>query len=98
MPNSTTAAVQVTTLVERSTTLKVVLACTLCVFAGFTAADDEELPDVDFLEYLGSWDESDEDWQVVSKVDEIRREAAKTERNDPVPEGEESTEADDENE
>lgn len=98
MPSSTAATVKVTTLVERPTTLKVVLACTLCAFAGFTAANDEELPDVDFLEYLGSWDESDEDWQVVRKADEIRREAAKIERNDPVPESEESTETDDENE
>ena len=98
MPSSTATMAPVTTLVERPTTLKFVLACSLCAFAGFTAANDEELPDVDFLEYLGSWDESDEDWQVVSKADEIRREAAKIERNDPVPESEESTETDDENE
>jgi len=34
---------------------------------------------MEFLEYLGLWEETDEDWQL-----------------DPVPEGEESTETEDE--
>lgn len=29
---------------------------------GAAVADEEELPDLEFLEYLGSWEESDEEW------------------------------------
>ncbi len=29
------------------------------------AVDDADLPGIDFLEYLGSWDETDEDWLWV---------------------------------
>jgi len=28
---------------------------------------DEDSPDLDFLEYLGAWDESDEEWLAVSE-------------------------------
>lgn len=54
-----------------------------------TAADDE-LPDMAFLEYLGSWEESDEDWVVLN--DGALELANDETRNDPVPEGEESAE------
>jgi len=30
-------------------------------------AQDEETPDLAFLEYLGSWEDSDEDWLVVAE-------------------------------
>lgn len=55
----------------------------------------EEAPDLEFLEYLGSWEESDEDWLIFNRFD---AEEAKDneERSDPAPEGEESTEKDDE--
>ena len=55
-------------------------------------AEEEEVPDMDFLEYLGLWEESDEDWQLLN--DDVV--ADNEERNDPVPEGEESTETEDE--
>jgi len=62
----------------------------LCTSATVQAAD-EELPDIEFLEYLGMWDESDEDWLLFEGTI-----AAETEeRNDPEPQGEESTEKDD---
>jgi len=55
-------------------------------------AADDEIPDAEFLEYLGLWAESDEDWLLF-----IRPVAADTEeRTDPAPEGEESTEKTDE--
>jgi hypothetical protein len=62
---------------------------------GGSFASAEEVPDLEFLEYLGSWEESDEDWLLFNQLD---AEQAKTdaERSDPVPEGEESTEKDDE--
>jgi len=58
----------------------------------FVLAEEEEVPDSEFLEYLGMWEESDEVWLILDEamttVDE--------ERSDPVPDGEESTEKDDE--
>ena len=39
------------------------LAC-----AGLSAAADEEQPDLEFLEYLGSWEESDEDWLMFTEA------------------------------
>lgn len=47
---------------------------------------------MDFLEYLGMWDESDEEWQLLD-ADTI---ADNEERDDPLPQGEESTENEDE--
>ena len=47
---------------------------------------------MEFLEYLGSWEESDEEWLIFAE----NKETADAERSDPVPQGEESTETDDE--
>ncbi len=63
----------------------------LFVFS-FMVAADEELPDMDFIEYLGIWEGSDEDWLLFSEPLKAENE----ERSDPAPEGEESTEKDDE--
>jgi len=49
-------------------------------------------PDMDFLEYLGMWEESDEEWLVLAR-EEL---ADHDERSDPAPEGEASTETEDE--
>jgi len=69
----------------------VVVACGLCL--GATAmAEEEPAPDADFLEYLGMWQESDEDWLLLEQVQMTDLD----ERSDPVPEGEESTEMNDE--
>ncbi|MDX1516290.1 MAG: hypothetical protein R3288_05590 [Woeseiaceae bacterium] len=62
---------------------------------GATAAAEEDLPDMAFLEYLGMWEESDDEWLLFE--DDSEQAAAETqERIDPVPQGEESTENDDE--
>jgi hypothetical protein len=55
-------------------------------------SEPQEVPEMDFLEYLGMWEESDEDWQLL----DVDRVAENEERSDPVPEGEESTENEDE--
>ena len=55
-------------------------------------AADEEVPDPEFLEYLGLWEESDEDWLIFDEPVT----AETDERSDPAPEGEESTEKTDE--
>ena len=57
---------------------------------GTVVAADAEEPDMEFVEYLGLWEESDEEWLMV----EHQMDAESEERIDPVPEGEESTEDD----
>lgn len=49
--------------------LKIALLIGLMGFAGATLAEEEEVPDLEFLEYLGSWDESDEDWILFAGED-----------------------------
>jgi len=62
------------------------MVCSLMVAA------DEELPEIEFIEYLGLWEDSDEDWLIFSEPLKAENE----ERSDPAPEGEESTEKHDE--
>ena len=76
-----------TTLVSKAALIgSMLLGCSLAL------AQDEEIPDAEFLEYLGLWEESDEDWLLFDEP--ITADAEK--RSDPVPEGEESTEKTDE--
>jgi len=63
----------------------------LCSHVGI-AAENEEEADVEFLEYLGMWEESDEEWLLLDET----MTADNEERIDPAPEGEESMEKDDE--
>lgn len=71
---------------------KSALTVLLLLLGGVVVAGDDEVPDAEFLEYLGSWDESDEDWLVMTEPVAADFE----ERSDPVPQGEESTEKNDE--
>ena len=59
--------------------------------SGLVAAD-EALPEMDFIEYLGLWEESDEEWMLFDESEETTDE----ERTDPAPTGEASAEKDDE--
>ena len=73
------------------------LLCGIALIAATPAIADEEaenieVPDMDFLEYLGMWEESDEDWLLLDQQEV----AENAKRSGPVPEGEESTETDDE--
>ncbi|MDJ0699542.1 MAG: hypothetical protein QNJ07_06760 [Woeseiaceae bacterium] len=70
-------------------TLLTVCSITVC---GLVLAADDELPEMEFLEYLGMWDESDEEWLVLEEPVAQNTET----RNDPAPDSEESTEKDDE--
>lgn len=66
----------------------------LATCGGAFAADDE-VPELEFLEYLGMWEESDEEWLVFDE--DVEQTAVETdERIDPVPDGKESMEKDDE--
>jgi hypothetical protein len=73
----------------RSTCSNALLVLALGAAGAALAADTEE-PDMEFVEYLGLWEESDEEWLMVER--QIDAESEK--RIDPVPEGEESTEDD----
>ncbi len=64
----------------------------LLLYAGDILAAEEEAPDIELLEYLGMWEESDEDWLILNEAVAADNE----ERIDPVPEGEESMEKEDE--
>ena len=69
----------------------VVLCASLSALAE-TDAEDEELPDLEFLEFLGLWEETDDEWLLFDE-EEV---AENDERSDPVPEGKESSETEDE--
>jgi hypothetical protein len=60
-------------------------------------AQEAEEPDLKFLEYLGSWEASDEDWIIFTEVDEIKKESKEERDDDPSPDGEKVAEANDEN-
>jgi hypothetical protein len=66
------------------------MVCSLVVAA------DEELPEIEFIEYLGLWEDSDEDWVLFSDSFNADKRAKNEQRSDPAPEGEESTEKDEE--
>lgn len=43
----------------------------LAAMTGLAAkAQTQEEPDLSFLEYLGSWQESDEEWLIVAEMEE----------------------------
>lgn len=63
--------------------------------SGVVVAEDEQ-PDMEFLEYLGSWEESDEDWLLFDVRDGEAVAADEQKRSDPAASGKESTESDDE--
>ena len=74
--------------------LSVALLCGLFGYSNMALADDEEIPDLEFLEYLGSWDESDEDWVVLAEGD---AEQLPDDENKPAPQGDKVAELEHEN-
>ena len=77
------------TLVSRYLTAIVLCVCSIAVVA------DEEMPEIEFLEYLGLWEESDEEWVMFN--DPLIADNQDQKRSEPAPEGKESTEKHDEN-
>ena len=65
---------------------------TMSLGCGLALAAEDEMPEAAFIEYLGLWAESDEDWLLFEEPITADSE----ERSDPAPEGEESTENTDE--
>jgi hypothetical protein len=41
-----------------------------CGMAGSLPAQESEAPDLSFLEYLGSWEDGDDEWLVVAELAE----------------------------
>jgi len=74
------------------TASKAALLGSLLMGCSLVLAADDEVPDAEFLEYLGIWEESDKEWLILEE--QVIADAE--ERSDPVPEGEESTEKPDE--
>ena len=72
--------------------LRKTLLWLMCGVASTVLAADVEEPDMEFLEYLGLWEESDEEWVMIDRQLSLETD----ERIDPAPQGEESTENDDE--
>jgi hypothetical protein len=83
----------VTEMSANSGLLSFICGIALCG-ATLAGADDEEgeSEDMTFLEYLGFWEESDEEWQLFD--DNVVAEYE--EQSDPVPKGEDSAEIEDE--
>lgn len=60
--------------------------------SGLVSAADTEEPEMEFLEYLGQWEESDEEWVMIDRQLSIEAD----EHADTEPRGEESAEKDNE--
>lgn len=70
-----------------------VLAC-----AGLVFAADAEAPDLELLEYLGSWQGDDEDWMLfAAAADELNDSQETGDEKAPAPDEETLAEMDDEN-
>lgn len=67
---------------------------------GAATAEEPEGPDMAFLEYLGMWEETDEEWQLFDETSEEASDNASVaeneERSDPVSTDKESQELEDE--
>jgi len=74
------------------TVRKAVLLGWFMMGCGLVLAADDEVPDAELVEYLGFWEESDEEWLIFAEPTTADAE----ERSDPVSEGEESAEKTDE--
>jgi hypothetical protein len=80
--------------------LTITVICGLIAGSTVVLADEPDVPDMAFLEYLGSWQESDEDWmlfaedEIVAEVPEQDEDSSGTE---PARKDEKVAEVDDEN-
>ena len=63
--------------------------------SGLVAAEDAEAPDLEFLEYLGSWEEAEEDWVLLAPEVNPEKDNNNDESVD-APDGEKLAELDDE--
>jgi hypothetical protein len=71
------------------------LLCGLCLATATQAGEEEPAPDAEFLEYLGMWEETDEDWMLLDNT-QIAETQDTEKRSEPAPQGEDSSEKTDE--
>ena len=77
--------------------MRVAVLWGLIGITGIVVADEAEAPDLEFLEYLGSWEESDEDWLLLAAEAVDKKESEETiDESEPAPNGEKLAELDDE--
>jgi hypothetical protein len=72
--------------------VRAILLATVVGSCSMVLAADDEVLEMEFFEYLGMWEESDEEWLIFEEPTT----AGNDTRTDPAPEGEESEEKDDE--
>jgi hypothetical protein len=60
------------------------------------AEEDADDADLEFLEYLGSWEDSEEDWLIFAGVQEADDEKKDDEKEETAPDGEKLAEVKDE--
>ena len=70
---------------------RAVLFGSLLLAGGSALAVDDEMPDLELIEYLGMWEESDEEWLIFEEPIA----ADNDERSEPAPPSEASAEKDD---
>lgn len=74
------------------------LLCGVLACSGLAVAEEVEAPDLEFLEYLGSWQQSEEDWVLVAGAIDVPTQAGQNEdEQSPAEDGETLAEKDDEN-
>ena len=65
--------------------------------SGLVVAEDAEAPDLEFLEYLGSWEEAEEDWILLAPDASPENESSNNnDESVDAPDGEKLAELDDE--
>ena len=75
------------------------LVWAIVALGGIAVAEDAEAPELEFLEYLGSWENAEEDWILLAQ--DMEPEEApdkKDEKSVDAPDGEKLAELNDESE
>ena len=81
-----------------SASRKLAVLCGMLTCGGPAIAQETDPPDLAFLEYLGSWEGSDEDWKLFSEQERKETESDDDgDETDPAPPKEKVAELDDEN-
>ena len=79
------------------TALSVLMLSGLACQGGAVADDETDEPDLEFLEYLGSWEADEQDWVIFAADEEKQEEESEQgEQNDAAPDGEKLAEVKDE--
>jgi hypothetical protein len=78
------------------TALPVLMLAGIACPGNALAADEADEPDLEFIEYLGSWEAEEEDWVIFAADGEEQEESEQSEQGDAAPDGEKLAEVKDE--